>query len=121
LGRTIMIQSKFLMIASTERFILQGWKLSHASLGKIPKEVINNTRVVWSDTSSDNDHKGCNPLVKCQIEATVKEKLLKSTLNNMVDNENVEVPHPLLAIEGVEFGHKKDGNRPIMDEDNAKI
>jgi hypothetical protein len=42
--------------------------------------------------------------------------MLENTLNDMVDNENVEVPYFFLAIEEVEFGYKEEDSGSTMDE-----
>jgi hypothetical protein len=42
--------------------------------------------------------------------------MLKSTLNDMLDNEDVEVPYFLLAIEGGDYGHNGEDTMPTMDE-----
>jgi hypothetical protein len=98
--RTIKIQPKSYMIVPIERFNPLGKKFPHGGLGKkMFKEKVDNMRVVWLDTSRDDEHIGCDPLERCQIEATIKKKMLENTFNDMVDNEDVEVPYFLPIIE----------------------
>ena len=82
----------------------------------MPKKEINDTRVVWSKTLSDDEHTNCDVLVRRQIEATIKEKMLENIFNDMVDNENVEVPYLLLPYKRMEFMYEEEGYRPTMDE-----
>jgi hypothetical protein len=115
--RTIKIQSKSFMIAPTKWFIPSSRKFLYGDLGKkMPKEEINDTRVVWSKTLSDDEHTNCDVLLRRQIEATIKEKMLENILNDMVDNENVEVPYLLPPYKRMEFGYEGEGSRPTMDE-----
>jgi hypothetical protein len=65
----------------------------------MPKEEVDNTRVLWSDVLSDDEHMGCVALVKCQIEATIKETMLETTFNDMVDKDDMEVPYFLPVFE----------------------
>ena len=79
--RTIKIQPKSLMIAPIEQFIPLRRKFLHGGLRKkMPKQVVDNTRVVWSNTSSNDEHTDCDLLERCQIEATIKENMLDNTL-----------------------------------------
>jgi hypothetical protein len=90
--RTNKIQPKSLIITSTERFIPLGRKFPHGGLGKkMPKVEIDNTSVVWSNTSRDDEHMSCDLLERRQIESTIKEKMLENTLNDMVDNDYIQV------------------------------
>ena len=99
--RTNKIQPKSLIIASAEQFILLGRKFPHSGLGKkMPKVEIDNTSVVWSNISRNDEHMSCDPLERHQIEATIKEKILENTLNDMVDNDYIQVLNLVLAIEG---------------------
>jgi hypothetical protein len=43
----------------------------------MPKEEIDNTRVVWLDTSNDDEHISYNPLMRRQIEAKTMRKILR--------------------------------------------
>ena len=75
-------------------------EFSHRGLGKkMPIKEVVNKMVVWSDTSSDDKKIGCDPFKRCCIEATIKGKMLENILNNMEDNDDVEVPYFLPAIE----------------------
>ena len=115
--RTIKIQPKSLMIAPIEQFIPLGKKFPRDSFDKkMLKEEIDNTRIVWFDTLSDDEPIGCDLLMRPQIEATIKEKMQKNTLNVMVDNESLDVSYFLPAIEGMEFGYEGDNSGPTMDE-----
>jgi hypothetical protein len=99
--KTIKIQPKSLMIAPTEQFISPGKKFTHGGLRKkMPKQEVDNTRVVWSDPLSNDEHTSCGPLERHQIEANIMEKMLENTHNDMVDNEDIEMPYLLLSIEG---------------------
>ena len=52
------------------------------------KEEINNTRMVWFNTLSDDDHTSCDLLGRLQIESTIYGKMLK---NDVVDNEDIHL------------------------------
>jgi hypothetical protein len=83
---------------------------------RCPKKPQTNTRVVWSDTSSTHEHTNCDPFVRCQIEVTIKEKMLENTLNDRVDHGNMEDPHFFPSIEGMEFGYEREDSGPAIDE-----
>jgi hypothetical protein len=69
------------MIAPIEQFIPPRRKFLHGGLGKkMPKQVVDNTRVVWSNTSSDDEHTDCDLLERCRIEATIKGNMLENIL-----------------------------------------
>jgi hypothetical protein len=91
------------MIAPTERFIEMGKKVPHGELGKeMPTKEVINTMVVWLDTSSNDEHTSYDLLERCRIEATIKGKMLENALNDIVDNDEVEVPYLLPTIwEGI--------------------
>jgi hypothetical protein len=89
------------MIAPTERFIGMRRKFPHGGLGKkMPTKEVANTMVMWSNTSSNVEHTNYVLFKRHQIEATIKEKMLENILNDKVDNEDVEMPYFLPAIEG---------------------
>jgi hypothetical protein len=60
--------------------------------------------MVWSDTSSDDERTSCELHVRRQVEVVLKGKMLENTLNDMVNNDKVEVPYFLPAIEGEDYG-----------------
>ena len=72
--RTIKIRPKSNMITSMEQFIGRGSKFLHGRLDKkmAIKEMANEL-VVWSDTSTDNKHIGCNPLERHLIDQNQRE------------------------------------------------
>ena len=115
--RTIKIQSKSYMIVSIEWFNPLGKKFPHGGLGKkMFKEKVDNMKVVWLDTSRDDEHTSCDPFERCQIEATIKKKMLQNTFNDMVDSEDVEVPYFLPTIEGGDYGHKEEDSGSTINE-----
>ena len=66
---------------------------------KTPKEKVVIAIVVETNMSSDDEYIGCDPLKKHQIEATIEGKVLKNAFNNMVDNNDIEVPYLFPSIE----------------------
>jgi hypothetical protein len=109
--RIIKIQLKSNMIASPERFIGLGRNFLHGGLDKkMVAKVVDNLMVVWLETSSDDVKTGCDPFERHCIEATIKGKMLKNTLNDMVDNDNMEDPCLLPTIDGGDYGQEEEGS-----------
>lgn len=99
---SIALKTMFLSSnASMEQFNGSRRKFLHGVLDKkmATKEVLNKL-VVRSDTSSDDEHTGCDLLERHLIEANIKEKMVENALNNMVDKDDMEVPYLLSTIEG---------------------
>lgn len=92
------------MIVPTKQFIPPSGKFLHDGHGKkMPKRAIDGTKLVYLESSSDDDYTGFKPHVRCQIEALIKEKMLDISINNMVNNDGKEVSYLCSAIEGVDY------------------
>jgi hypothetical protein len=114
---TINIQSKSNMKVPFHLFVGLGRKFPHGGLGKkMASKEVPNLLVVWSSTSSNNKKAGCTSIKRRLMEATIKGRMVENALNDMVDNDNTKKPYLLPAIEGGEYGYRKEGSGPTMDE-----
>jgi hypothetical protein len=64
----------------------------------------------------NNKKAGCTSIKRRLMEATIKGRMVENALNDMVDNDNTKKPYLLPAIEGGEYGYRKEGSGPTMDE-----
>ena len=83
-----------------------GMKLLHGGLDKkMASKEVTTLSVMWLDISSDDEKIGCTLIERCVMEATIKGKMVENTLNNMVNNDNMEGPYLLPTIEMGDYGH----------------
>ena len=76
------------MITPKSRDIPRRRKYQEGGLGKkMDLGFVQDDEVVWSPTSSDDEHTGCSPKTRTSLDNIVKHKWLESTLLDILDND----------------------------------
>jgi hypothetical protein len=117
---TLKIQPKSNMKAPMESFYPRGRKYPGRGLSKKKsnKAETPDEMVEYSSTSSDDAKSGCIKPARKAFYATIKGRNLVEDLNEMLDNDLIQEPLPLQAIEGEVEGRweEGEGSGPTMDE-----